>query len=67
MVGHLYLSLLGQLPYSTVRGRSDWTLRLEEVILKATALLGIPRPAESMIRITSLELDDAELPFSQEG
>lgn len=66
MAGQLYLYLLGQHPYSTVRERRDQTIRFHEVILEATALLGILRPAEAMITITSIEPDDAALPFSQE-
>lgn len=65
MTGQLYLYLLNQPARSTPSERKAITSRFNEVILKAVALLGIPKPTEA---IASIErMDGEELPFSREG
>lgn len=65
MVGHLYLYLLNEPAHSTPDERKAITLRFNEVILKAAALLEIPRPAQAIASIS--QVDGEELPFSREG
>ncbi|GLI72903.1 hypothetical protein PoHVEF18_001087 [Penicillium ochrochloron] len=65
MAGQLYLYLLSEPAYSTPDERKAITIRFKEVILKAVALLGIPKPAEAIASIE--QVDGEELPFSREG
>jgi hypothetical protein len=65
MAGQLYLYLLNEPAHSTQEKRKAITLRFDEVILKAVALIGIPKPAEAIASIE--QVDGEELPFSREG
>jgi hypothetical protein len=65
MAGQLYMYLLNKPARSTPSERKASTLRFNEVILKAVALLRIPKPAEAIASIE--QVDGEELPFSREG
>lgn len=65
MAGQLYLYLLNQPARSTPSERKTITSRLNEVILKAVALLEIPKQTEAIASIE--QVDGEELPFSREG
>lgn len=68
MAGQLYLHLISKPPYDTSSKRRTLTHRFNEVILKAVALLGIPKPAEAVISISCMQPDeDGDPPFTREG
>ncbi|KAJ5492905.1 hypothetical protein N7539_001651 [Penicillium diatomitis] len=68
MTSQLYLYLLSQPMYSTQQERRALTLRFHEGIFKTLALLGVPKPAEAIISISTLEPEDnIDLPVSRES
>lgn len=68
LADQLYLYLTNQPEYASHDSRQELIRRIRETLLKATALLGIPKPAEALIAIGRVERDsDTDLSFSREG
>ncbi|KAJ5722495.1 hypothetical protein N7488_000530 [Penicillium malachiteum] len=68
LADQLYLYLIGQPAYSTPAARQTLIQRMRETLFKAIALVGLPKPTESLIAISRVEpVDEIDHSFTREG
>lgn len=68
LADQLYLYLINQPTYSTPEARQILSRRMREALVKAIALIGLPKTAEALIAISKVQkADDMDGSFSREG